>query len=77
MEFKLTGRLENWKADPVFGCIWGDIYDDVYERWVDGTYIHTSHVPNMRYTDLEEGDIIETLNSKYLLGERMKNDESD
>jgi hypothetical protein len=76
MDFKPTGRLENWDPDPIFSIIWGDIYDDVHKRWEDGTRIHTSKVPNMRYTSLEEGDIVETLNSIYLLGER-KAHESD
>lgn len=60
---RITGRLEDWYVDgPV---IWGSIYEDVRERWPDGTHIHTS---NVCIGDIKEGGVIETLNSTYLLG---------
>lgn len=65
----ITGRLENWTkgnstTDGTF-LIWGDLYDDVNERWASGSRIHTS---NIKEREVKEGDIVETLNSAYLLG---------
>ena len=69
MNVEVTGRLENWNRSATIGghtfLIWGDIYDDVHERWVDGTPIHTSGIVER---EVKEGDIVETLNSTYLLG---------
>jgi len=68
-EQTVTGRLENWNRTASIGghtfLIWGDIYDDVHKRWIDGTRIHTSGI---RESEVKEGDIVETLNSTYLLG---------
>lgn len=65
----VTGRLENWVYDPIWRVFWGHLYDDVHKRWSDGTWIHTSHCPK---PDAKEGDIVTTLNSRYLLGEKRK-----
>ena len=68
-EHAVTGRLENWKRSATIGGytfnMWGYIYDDVHERWVDGTPIHTSGILER---EVKEGDIVETQNSTYLLG---------
>lgn len=67
---KPTARLENWSYDASLNVFWGNIYDDVRERWWDGAYIHTSHCPE---PDAKEGDVVVTLNSTYLLGKRYEN----
>ena len=64
----VTGRLENWEVDLYNGIIWGDCYDDVHNRFRNGTYIHTSTVKNLDSMNLVEGDKVMTLNSTYLLG---------
>jgi len=66
----VTGRLENWfpVAAHTEGhiVVWGEIYDDVHERWLDGHQVRTSYFPER---PLKEGDLIKTLNSLYLLGQ--------
>lgn len=57
---EVTGRLENWYR--IGSIIIGDIHDDIYSRWVDGTSIHTSRVESIG------SEYVVTLNSKYLLG---------
>lgn len=64
-----TGRLENWYRDPMFNVFWGNLFDDVHRRWRDGQLIHTSYCVD---PDAEEGDVIKTLNSSYLLGKPYK-----
>ena len=70
---KVTGRLENWHVSmpAITGevMIWGDVYDDVNNRFNDGTYIHTSGCESKEYS---EGDIVTTRNSTYLLGKKME-----
>ena len=69
LKARTTGRLENWQYSKTNNIIYGEIYDDVRGRWVDGTPIHTSNIPNgRRGVDFKEGEIIYTLNSTYLLG---------
>lgn len=63
---KVTGRLENWSKDPYFKVIWGDLYDDVHQRWPDGTRIHTSDIKK------KEGDLVYTRNSIYRLGKKQE-----
>ena len=63
-----TARLENWIKDANFNIIWGNIYDDSKKRWVDGTPMHTSFIEGLGEMSPKEGDIITTLNSKYILG---------
>lgn len=70
---EITGRLENWFYDPLFHCIWGNIYEDIHNRWTEGQKIHTSHIKtgdriNLKENPPVEGQIIKTLNSTYLLG---------
>jgi hypothetical protein len=69
---EITGRLENWYIDTLTQggkkyMIWGDIYDDKYARWRPGTRIHTSLCLTPK-DKVERGVIIETMNSRYLLG---------
>lgn len=66
----LTGRLEKWSIDDHYPMIWGQIYGDNRKRWPDGTMIHTSAIPNLSKLSLLPGDLVDTLNSTYLLGER-------
>lgn len=70
---ELTGRLENWSKDSSFNILWGNIYDDQMERWEDGQIIHTSDIKGLQKLDLKEGDIVQTLNSRYLLGKPYAN----
>lgn len=64
----LTGTLVDWFIDPNgLDIVWGWIEGDARGRFEDSTRIHTSSIPNFR-TDYVEGDVIETLNSVYLLG---------
>jgi hypothetical protein len=71
---EITGRLENWV--PQFNILWGHVHDDVRKRFEDGTWIHTSSIFNVNLKDLKEGDVVQTLNSSYLLGKRGKIDKS-
>lgn len=70
MSKEITGRLENWSYDLMYNVIWGNIYEDARDRFVDGTHIHTSDIPGGRKynSTFSEGDLIKTLNSTYLLG---------
>lgn len=74
----VTGVLENWVVDPR-GIIWGHIYNDIHERFRDGTWIHTSlivqkdsktRMPEEDLKTLKEGDRVQTLNSFYRLGKK-------
>ena len=65
---EITGRLENWSYDEFYNVIWGNIYNDVNNRFADGTNIHTSDILGGRNTVFNEGDIVKTLNSRYQLG---------
>jgi hypothetical protein len=65
----ITAELHNWFKEyitPDALILWGNVYDDTRHRWPDGTHIHTSRVTNGIF---KKGDIIETLNSTYLLGD--------
>jgi hypothetical protein len=64
MNEQLNGRLEDWIFDGFL--IWGNLYRDPARRWAEGTRVHTSTVKSKE--PFKEGDTIETLNSKYLLG---------
>jgi hypothetical protein len=80
MTQKVTGRLENWIYDPLWNVVWGNVYDDARKRFRDGEWIHTSDIPVTRVGRtgdvLKEGDIIKTLNSKYLLGKPQEKKDS-
>lgn len=74
MEQEVTGRLELWKLGTrtvgypkAVPCVRGFLYDDARERWIDGEWITTSKLKS-KTTDCVEGAIIETKNSRYLLG---------
>jgi len=68
----LTGRLENWVADD-YGrdILWGFIYKDEDKRFRDGEWIRTSSIPDFNELTFNEGDIVHTLNSHYLLGKSL------
>lgn len=61
---EFTGTLEDWTEDKAFRCVWGNVYNDVHERFLDGTHIYTSHIVEL---NREEG-FVRTLNSVYQLG---------
>lgn len=67
---KPTGTLENWYKDRIFNIIWGEIYGDTKNRFVDGTKIHTSDLksPGPYF----KNKVIATRNSFYILGEPLK-----
>ena len=65
---EITGRLEGWRRDDVYNVIWGYCFDDIHNRWRDGTWIHTSSIKGLKKMKLKEGDEVQTLNSLYLLG---------
>jgi len=68
----ITGRIENWSRDQCTKkefVIVGALYEDRYGRWIDGTFIHTSGILNRA---CKEGDVVETRNSKYLLGKEAR-----
>jgi hypothetical protein len=66
-----TGRLENWSLHHCLSILWGHLYDDVRCRWRHGEHIHTSHIEGLRDMDLQEGMVITTRNSTYLLGKPL------
>lgn len=66
---EITGTLENWSYDRHHRVFWGQIYGDTKGRFRDGTMIHTSAC---EFNKNKEGDIIETLNSRYKLGKFME-----
>jgi hypothetical protein len=63
-------RIINWCFSD--GLIWGFIFDDKKKRFKDETWIHTSTILSKK-EDIKEGNIIETKNSKYLLGKEEYN----
>ena len=64
-----TGRLENWRFDANNGVLWGNLFNDTRQRWEEGAYIHTSYVKAQVFN---EGDVVQTLNSSYLLGQQQQ-----
>lgn len=68
---EVTGRLENWFWDEKHNIVWGDLYEDTRGRWREGQHIHTSWVQSHIEGQAREGDVIETLNSTYLLGKEF------
>lgn len=67
-----TARLENWAYNRKQNIIIGDVYDDKNGRFVDGSKIATSRLKpmSMQVSLPEEGAIMTTLNSTYLLGRK-------
>ena len=71
MTKEITGVLENWSYDDIWSIFWGNIYEDIHERFPDGMQIHTSSVPRgLHNFEYIEGDLIKTLNSTYRLGKK-------
>ena len=70
---EITARLENWKVSYIYPAkdevvLYGYIFEDISNRWVDGRLIRTS---SFRLTEsLKEGDTVHTRNSIYLLGKK-------
>lgn len=61
--------LKRWYYDPLFNVYWGFIYNDVKKRFRDGTWIHTSSIPDKKDRDKKRGGVyIKTLNTTYILG---------
>jgi len=71
MEKEITARLEEWWYDELNHIYWGNVYDDIRERWWEGARIHTSRVKKGQ-SNLKEGDTVNTLNSTYLLGKKAE-----
>lgn len=63
----VTARLEGWWFDGV--VMYGSIYGDTRGRWNDGHPIHTSYVTSDG--PYAEGEVIQTKNSRYLLGKPL------
>lgn len=61
----ITAVLQEWWFDDYNHVFWGIVIGDIKGRFVDGAYIHTSSCHN---PDAQEGDVIKTRNSTYLLG---------
>jgi hypothetical protein len=63
-----TARLEKWYMYGS-GQLAGLIYDDSRKRWPDGTWVRTSQISQEKQEDFEKGDVVDTMNSSYELGE--------
>lgn len=63
MSIEVTGKLLNAQWDIYRKCVWGNLIDDVRDRWPEGTYVHTSKVVSCEYG--EKPPTINTLNSVY------------
>ena len=68
-----TGRIEVWTVHMIGSefILWGAIYDDIRERWEDGTTFHTSGIAGVDSNDLKKGMVVTTRNSTYLLGDSL------
>lgn len=67
---QVTGRLENWyvhELDDGESCVFGDVFEDSKDRFLDGTFIRTSLVES---GDFREGGRVQTCNSFYALGKQ-------
>lgn len=70
---EITARIENWFVSaiaPDAFIITGHIYDDVLGRWPDGSAFRSSLVVAPLADQLAEGVVVQTLNSRYLLGQQ-------
>jgi hypothetical protein len=45
---EITGTLENWTYDSFGNVVWGNVYNDIHNRFLDGSWIHTSDIPGQR-----------------------------
>ena len=70
-----TATLEDWYIIGL--TIYGRCYGDRKHRFHPGVLVHTSIIPALKFfQDFKEGDIVQTLNSRYLLGKKYKGIES-
>ncbi|AND75121.1 hypothetical protein pf16_198 [Pseudomonas phage pf16] len=60
--------LEEWSVIPSTNGILGVIFQDETKRFNDGEVVRTSTIKPYQY--LVEGNIVETKNTRYLLGKR-------
>lgn len=61
-----TATLKRWwRLDNV---LWGNIHDDTKGRFSDGVLVRTSRIAGTTPV-LKQGDLVQTANSLYLLGE--------
>lgn len=77
MSADITGHIDSWLVDQASKneyVIMGFIRDDVYDRWPDGTFFHTSGIANKSHPvhALKPGSVVKTRNSTYVLGEPFK-----
>lgn len=64
---KPTVTIQDWQ---IFGeQIWGKAFN--HPRFDDGTAVRTSMIVDMP-SDPKEGDTVETLNTKYVLGKKYE-----
>ena len=66
---KYDARLEQWTT--IGKCLWGTVYEDSKGRFADGTEVQTSTIVSHSINDVEEGIVIDTLHTSYLLGKRI------
>lgn len=61
----VTNYLKNWRIEKFRDSIiiFGEIYNDIKKRFVDGTEIHTSKILKADFVN----GVVETLNSVYHL----------
>ena len=61
----VTNYIKNWRIEKVRGSviIFGEIYNDIKKRILDGTAIHTSKILKADFVN----GVVETLNSVYHL----------
>ena len=62
-EYFVTAELRNWTYDVDNNIYWGNIYNDLYRRWKDGTTIVTSKV--LSRLEFENSFIIITAHNVY------------
>ena len=72
----INGRLENWhseqRTEDYEFMLFGNVYDHGPDRYFeDGERVHTSLVIAPPGHVFKEGDIVQTRNSRYLLGKSM------
>ncbi|QIG68142.1 hypothetical protein EVB55_207 [Rhizobium phage RHph_Y68] len=65
-----TARLEDWGVIDGKNQIFGNVFEDSKGRFDDGQYVKTSPSEQNLHL-LEEGDVVHTKNSVYLLGKRQ------
>lgn len=67
---KITAELRRWRYLPKSKILWGNVFNDTRERFLDGSLIHTSTVIEIFSHPSRKGyKVARTLNSYYLLNE--------